>query len=315
MARRDSMFYLHPSFESPNVAIRCFLFAKEKQNPLISPAVKQSAYDHDIGGSRNHDDRRDRVRENEVCRERERDLLDVSSRLFVAYDKAKEYLNQISQGVDQQVDLWQYRRQVILDQMKSASSSSASVDFLLPKTQRINDLTIEAVQGEQLAPLLLILLQSTASLSALCRVELLIKQILRIDPKSASQSRPVSSRSFDHTISPSTSNTVLSQGRSRFSPSPSIQREQQRLYTEPIANGKIVSQPTLPVPVVRKQQPAPAVQPFAASAQKTAGFKPIEQHQSSINTDSLSRPTVMHPRPNAYSATEELNSVRYLPSK
>jgi hypothetical protein len=46
-------------------------------------------------------------------------------------------------GVDEQIGLWQHRRQIILDQMKS----TASFDFLLPKTQRINELTIEAVQG------------------------------------------------------------------------------------------------------------------------------------------------------------------------
>jgi hypothetical protein len=66
-----------------------------------------------------------------------------SSRLFVVYDKAKEYLSKISSGIDQQVDLWQHRRRIILDQMNSASS----FDFLMPKTQRINELTIEAVQG------------------------------------------------------------------------------------------------------------------------------------------------------------------------
>jgi hypothetical protein len=65
------------------------------------------------------------------------------SRLFVVYDKAKEYINKISSGINQQIDLWQYRRQIILDQMKSSSS----FDFLLPKTQRMNELTIEAVQG------------------------------------------------------------------------------------------------------------------------------------------------------------------------
>jgi hypothetical protein len=52
-------------------------------------------------------------------------------------------LKKISTGVDQQTDLWQYRRQIIVDQMNSTSS----FDFLLPKTQRINELTIEAVQG------------------------------------------------------------------------------------------------------------------------------------------------------------------------
>ncbi len=65
------------------------------------------------------------------------------SRLFVVYDKAKDYINKILTGVDEQIGLWQHRRQIILDQMKTTSS----FDFLLPKTQRINELTIEAVQG------------------------------------------------------------------------------------------------------------------------------------------------------------------------
>ncbi len=65
------------------------------------------------------------------------------SRLFVVYDKAKDYINKILTGIDEQINLWQHRRQIILDQMKTTSS----LDFLLPKTQRINELTIEAVQG------------------------------------------------------------------------------------------------------------------------------------------------------------------------
>jgi hypothetical protein len=70
-------------------------------------------------------------------------ILFLFSRLFVVYDKAKDYINKILSGIDEQISLWQHRRQVILDQMKSSSS----FDFLLPKTQRINELTIDAVQG------------------------------------------------------------------------------------------------------------------------------------------------------------------------
>jgi hypothetical protein len=63
---------------------------------------------------------------------------------LVVYDKAKDYITKISTGIDEQIGLWQYRRQIILDQMKSKSS----FEFLLPKTQRINELTIDAVQGK-----------------------------------------------------------------------------------------------------------------------------------------------------------------------
>ncbi len=63
---------------------------------------------------------------------------------MVVYDKAKDYITKISTGIDEQIGLWQYRRQIILDQIKS----KPSFEFLLPKTQRINELTIDAVQGK-----------------------------------------------------------------------------------------------------------------------------------------------------------------------
>lgn len=68
------------------------------------------------------------------------------SRLFVAYDKSKEYVSKIVSSIEQQIDLWQYRRQIILDQLIQMKPAS-SYDFLLPKTQRINELALEAVQG------------------------------------------------------------------------------------------------------------------------------------------------------------------------
>jgi len=64
--------------------------------------------------------------------------------LLVVYDKAKEYLTKISSAIDEQNDAWQHRRKIIQEQTKSASS----FDFLLPKTQRINELSIDAVQGD-----------------------------------------------------------------------------------------------------------------------------------------------------------------------
>ena len=66
-----------------------------------------------------------------------------SSRLFVVYDKAKDYLKKILAGIDEQIGLWQHRRGIIVEQ-------TAPFDFLLPKTQRINELSIEAVQGEDI---------------------------------------------------------------------------------------------------------------------------------------------------------------------
>ena len=60
------------------------------------------------------------------------------------YAKAREYIDRILNGIDQQVVLWQNRQQIIREQ-----NSTLSFDFLLPKTQRITELTVEAVQGSQ----------------------------------------------------------------------------------------------------------------------------------------------------------------------
>lgn len=73
-------------------------------------------------------------------------LFRCSSRLVVTYGKAKEYLSKISSAIDQQIGVWQNRRQVMDDQINQMKTSSA-YDFLLPKTQRINELTLESVQG------------------------------------------------------------------------------------------------------------------------------------------------------------------------
>jgi hypothetical protein len=72
--------------------------------------------------------------------------IEFPSRLSVAYNKAKEYLTKITSGIEQQIDIWQYRQQIIRDQLVQMKPSS-SYDFLLPKTQRINEITLEAVQG------------------------------------------------------------------------------------------------------------------------------------------------------------------------
>lgn len=65
------------------------------------------------------------------------------SRLVVTHEKAKEYLTKISHGIEQHLTFWQSRRAAIAEQM-----NSHSIDFLLNKTQRINELTIDAVQSK-----------------------------------------------------------------------------------------------------------------------------------------------------------------------
>ncbi|CAF1028667.1 unnamed protein product [Adineta steineri] len=220
-------------------------------------------------------------------------IIDEIDRLFIVCDKAKEYLSKISSGIDQQIELWQYRRQIILDQVNSVSS----FDFLLPKTQRVNELSIEAVQ-------------------ALCRVDLLIEQILRIEPKTLVQSRSVpmstsfSARSIDANSTYATANTSLSRIRHPIPSPPSSNSIKQQAYVEPMINGKTMGQPTFPAPVLRTSQQSSGNRLSLAATQEKAGFKPIEQQQSSIMTNSASRPTPIHPQNTHHIASEEINSHR-----
>ncbi|CAF2263538.1 unnamed protein product [Rotaria magnacalcarata] len=224
-------------------------------------------------------------------------IIDEIDRLFVIYGKAKEYINKISANIDQQIDSWQYRRQIIFDQMNSTSS----FDFLLPKTQRINELTIEAVQ-------------------ALCRVELLMEQVLRVDPRSSVQTPSVpkltsfSTRSFDNNVSRTTANTVHSSLRHPVS-SPSLNsiNQQQLPYTESIASGKILGKQILPVPVLRTAQTTPTNRLSLAATHEKAGFKPIEQHRSSTIANTTPRPTPIHPQTAHYPATEGLHFISSAP--
>ncbi|CAF3518390.1 unnamed protein product [Rotaria socialis] len=224
-------------------------------------------------------------------------VIDEIDRLFVIYDRAKEYINKITANIDQQINSWEYRRQIILDQMNPTSS----FDFLLPKTQRINELTIEAVQ-------------------VLCRAELLMEQVLRIDPRSSVQIPSVprltsfSTRSFDNNVSRPITNSVHSRIHHPVS-SPSLNSisQQQLPYTESIANNKILGKQALPVPVLRTSQPTPTNRLSLAATQEKAGFKPIEQQRSSTIADTTPRPTPIHPQTAYYPANEGLHFMRSVP--
>jgi hypothetical protein len=149
---------------------------------------------------------------------------------------------------------------------------------------------------------------------ALCRVDLLIEQILRIDPKSLSQPRSIptstsfSARSVDTNVSQSTTNTVLSRIRQPL-PSPSSNSIKQQSYTESISNGKTFGQQTLPIPVLRAQQQTPASRLSVAATQEKAGFKPIEQQSSSIISDTTPRPTPIHPQATQYSGLNFVSKI------
>ncbi|CAF1633629.1 unnamed protein product [Adineta ricciae] len=222
-------------------------------------------------------------------------VLDEIDRLFVVCEKAKEYVNKISMGIDQQIELWQYRRRIITDQMHSPSS----LDFLLPKTQRINELTIEAVQ-------------------ALCRVDLLVEQILRIDPKSVVQTRPISTsqsfsaRPIDTNVPHSTINSIGARLR-HPAPTPVLNSVKQQSYVEPMINGRPITQSMHPIPVLRTPQQTSTTRLPSTNTQEKTSFKPIEQqypqrqqqqHQSTTISERTPRPTPMHVQANHYAAND-----------
>jgi hypothetical protein len=133
-----------------------------------------------------------------------------------------------------------------------------------------------------------------------------MEQILRIDPKSVTQTRPIptstsfSARSIDTNISHPTTNTILTHSRPLML-SPSIK---QPSYPEPLSNGKLfVQQTSYPIPVLRTQRSS------NVTTQENSGFKPIEQQHSSIISDSTPRPTPIHPQTSHYPTNEKLNYV------
>ncbi len=149
----------------------------------------------------------------------------------------------------------------------------------MPKTQRINELTLEAVEGSKY--FLFLIWIYFYFYSALCRVDLLIEQILRIDPKSRiiPTSTSLLIRPSDIDIRQSTSSLIKPQ-------------PQQQL---PIFNGRLNGQPTMPVPVLRTQQQTLS----GRYTQEKTSFKPviIQQQQPPLNiSENTSRPSSVHPQ-------------------
>ena len=74
----------------------------------------------------------------------------LSSRLLIAYERAKEYNDKIASGIEHQLETWQRRRQIILDASQQ-TTPQPSYDFLASKTERINELTLQSVEGSTLS--------------------------------------------------------------------------------------------------------------------------------------------------------------------
>jgi hypothetical protein len=143
-----------------------------------------------------------------------------------------------------------------------------------------------------------------------------MEQILRIDPKSVTQTRHVprstsfSARSIDTNISHSTANTILTNNRHPVL-SPSLNSTKQQSYPEPLSNGKpFGQQQSYPMPVLRTQQTS-INRSSVVTTQENSGFKPIEQQHSTIISDSTPRPTPIHPQTSQYSTNEKLSFVSF----
>ncbi|CAF3729709.1 unnamed protein product [Rotaria sp. Silwood1] len=207
-------------------------------------------------------------------------IVDEINRLSVAYDKAKEYISKITSSIDQQIGIWQYRRQIILDQLIQMNPSS-SYDFLLPKTQRINELTLEAVE-------------------ALCRVDLLIEQILRIDPKSQIPSTSLPTHSLGANISSSHVRHTT----------PSLIKPQQQQQSF-IPNGKFNEQSTLPMPVIRSSQQSISGRLSTLVNEEKPGFKPVIHQSSPNHIESTTRQSPIYSHnTNIYPANKGLHNTR-----
>lgn len=205
----------------------------------------------------------------------------VFSRLFVTYEKAKEYLAKISAGIDKHIDFWHARRPIIAEQARSAS-----MDFLLPKTQRMNELIIEAVQSK-VFPTKMFRHSNGRFAADLCRVDLLIEQVVRLEPKlpPAHQTRPMtssfSSRSMDPIASPS-----INVPRFPAASASTVPKFSQPVPAASSPSPRMMTQPVLPVPVIKRPASVAQVPPPTLSGRvsTTAGatgdvglFKPIDQ--------------------------------------
>ena len=130
------------------------------------------------------------------------------SRILVSYERAEEYLQKITIGIQKQMKIWQSRRDVV-----SQDGASSNFNFLLPKTHRINELTIDTVQSTSMIWInnrfLLKKIEFFFLLCLdLCTAELLIEQILRIDPNSL-QTRQNISHSASNIVGKFSSRSVI----------------------------------------------------------------------------------------------------------
>lgn len=212
----------------------------------------------------------------------------------MSYGKAQEYLTKISDGIQKDFEFWQNRRSAIADQM-----GSVSVDILLPKTQRMNDLIIEAVQSEDFSRD--IPLESHFNdmfIVDLCRVDLLIEQVVRLEPKLSMTHRtnPMSSSFSARSIEPAAS---FSMNYPRF---PAVttsdaSRFNQPTYTEPISNSRMINQTVFPksgltrprIPITIAQVPPPSTASGRFSGfDGSELFQPIQQQSQYLQQEASS---------------------------
>ena len=139
-----------------------------------------------------------------------------------------------------------------------------------------------------------------------------MEQVLRIDPKTLSQTHPTtratsfSARSLDTNISHSTVNTILSRPHLPVSSLLlNSTNQQQQSYMESTRNEKMMREQTLPTSIFRTQ----ANRSSASAIYEKTSFKPIEHQQSSGILDNTSSSELIHPQTTRYSMTEGINFV------
>lgn len=150
--------------------------------------------------------------------------------------------------------------------------------------------------------------------SDLCRVDILIEQIIRIDPKIPTKAHPISTSFSTRPIAAAKSltstNSIRPQSRSPF-PTASDGTDhsvEAQMYTDSAL--RIPSASTV-VPVLRKatQRQTSSGSASATPASEKAMFQPIEQQYASSRVETTSKPTVVLPRPSPYATSEESTTV------
>ena len=148
---------------------------------------------------------------------------------------------------------------------------------------------------------------------ALCRVDLLIEQIIRIDPNIPTQRHPIStslsSRSIGSPKSPTSTSSIRVPSQSSFPITSNVLKNQVSPQNVTTTSPRGTGQPILPVLRKPPQQQPSSDRSSAVSSHENAMFKPIDQQAKSGEFMTSVKPTLVQPRPSSHTTSEESATV------